>query len=316
MKIDLERAVLLLKEKDNITILTHASPDGDTVGGGFALMLALRKLGKSVNIVNNDEYPENLSYITSLYEKMNFCEQFVVSVDVADEKLLGEKVLEQYGKKIDLAIDHHATNTLFAKETYVEENSASACEIIYSVLLKLGVEISKEIANCLYTGLSTDTGCFRYSNVTPRTHEIAARLIEKGAEHSFINTKMFETKKLGYFKLQTKCLENMKILHDGKVCIFTVTQKMLSECGCKDSQVDAIVALSRQIEGVKIGVTIKEKENGLFKVSIRTDEDVDAAEICGLFSGGGHKRAAGCSFSCSLEETQKQLEKATEKFIV
>lgn len=315
MKIDFEKAVLRLKEKDNITILTHASPDGDTVGGGFALLLALRKLGKNVNIVNNDEYPENLSYITSLFEKTDFQEEFVVSVDVADEKLLGERVLEKYGKKVDLAIDHHATNTMFAKETYVEKDSASACEIIYAVVSKLGVEISKDIANCLYTGLSTDTGCFRYSNVTPRTHEIAARLIEKGADHSLINTKMFETKKLGFFKLQTKCLENMKILYDGKVCIFTVTQKMLSECDCEESQVNAIVALSRQIEGVKIGVTIKEKENGSFKISLRTDEDVDAAEICALFSGGGHKRAAGCSFNCSLEETQKQLEEATKKFI-
>lgn len=315
MTIDFERAVSLLKEKDEILILTHASPDGDTVGGGFALLLALLKMGKKAKLLNNDKIPEKFSYITSLVKQQEFDEKFIVSVDVADSKLLGKDVCEKYGKKVDLAIDHHGTNRLFAKETYVEPESASACEIVFLITEALGVEIDKDIASCLFTGCSTDTGCFRYSSVTPRTHRIAARLIELGAAHSKINTKMFETKKFAFLKLQAICLEKSQFFFDGKVCIFTVTRKMLDETGCEDSDLDAISALSRQIEGVKIGITLKEKEDGTFKASVRTDEDVDAASICAQFGGGGHKRAAGCSFDIGADEIKKQILDAAKEMI-
>lgn len=313
MKIDFDRAVSLLRENDCFVILTHANPDGDTLGSGCALALALKKLGKKVKLINNDVIPEKYSYITDMVENDAFDDGFVVSVDVADAVLLGKEVEKQYGEKVSLAIDHHGTNRLFAKETYVESDSASACEIIFLIIKALGVEIDKQIANCIYTGCSTDTGCFRYSNVTARTHEIAAELIKLGAEHGMINVKMFETKKKGFVKLQAMCLDSMEFYLDDKACVLTVTRKMLEETGTTDEDVDAIVAFSRQIEGVLVGVTIKEKADGIYKVSVRTHEGIDASAICSAFGGGGHLRAAGCSFSCSPDEIKPQIIKEIEK---
>lgn len=314
MKIDLTRAVSLLKENDNFLILTHANADGDTLGGGFALLLALRSLGKKAKLINNDPIPEKYRFLIAESDDVPEESGFVVSVDVADKVLLGKETNEKFGNKVSLAIDHHLTNKLFAKETYLEGNSASVCEILYLIIKELGVGIDAEIATRLYTGCSTDTGCFRYSNVTPRTHRIAAELIELGARHGEVNVRMFETKKPGFLKLQSLCLASLELYFAGKVSVIVVTQKMLSDCSCGEEDCDAIVALSRQIEGVRAGITFKEKKDGSFKVSVRTHEGLDAAAFCGAFGGGGHARAAGCQFECSLEEAKKAVLDEMKKY--
>lgn len=312
MKIDFSRAVEILNDNDNFIILTHANPDGDTLGGGFALLSALRKLGKRAKLINNDPIPEKYRFL--LCEGDEFENGFVVSVDVADTVLLGNDVQKEYGERVDLAIDHHSTNRLFAKESYVEGTSASVCEVVYLLIKALGAEIDDEIATRLYTGCSTDTGCFRYSNVTPRTHRIAAELIEQGARHSEVNVRMFETKKPGFLRLQGLCIASLEMYFAGKVCVITVTQKMLHDCSCGEEDCDAIVALSRQIEGVQAGVTFKEKKDGTFKVSVRTHESLDAAKFCAAFGGGGHARAAGCQFDCMLDEAKRRVIREMEKY--
>lgn len=315
MKVDFERVISLLRDNDCFTILTHANPDGDTIGSGCALVLALKKLGKKTKLINNDIVPQKFSYMTDEVQNDEFEGGLIVSVDVADVSLLGKNVKTQYAELIDLAIDHHETNRLFAKESYVESDSASNCEIIFMIIKALGVDIDKTIASCLYTGCSTDTGCFRYSNVTARTHEIAAQLIQLGADHAKINVRMFETKKKGYVRLQAMCLEQMEFFLDDRVCLITVTRQMLEQTNTTDEDVDAIVAFSRQIEGVLVGITVKEKSDGVFKASVRTHEGVDACAICSAFGGGGHLRAAGCSFNCTVEEIKRQLVSETEKQI-
>lgn len=313
MKIDFSRAVSLLKENDNFIILTHASADGDTLGGGFALLMALRSLGKKAKLINNDPIAEKYRFLIAESDDIGD-DGFVVSVDVADKVLLGKETDEKFGDRVSLAIDHHSTNKLFAKETYVEGSSASACEIVYLIIETLGAKIDEEIATRLYTGCSTDTGCFRYSNVTPRTHRIAADLIELGARHGEVNVRMFETKKPGFLKLQSLCLASLELCFDGKVSVITVTQKMLSDCSCGEEDCDAIVALSRQIEGVQAGITFKEKNDGSFKVSVRTHESLDAAVFCSAFGGGGHARAAGCQFDCPLEKAKKAVLDEMKKY--
>lgn len=312
MKIDFSRAVSLLKENDNFIILTHANPDGDTLGAGYALLCALRKLGKRARLVNNDPIPEKYRFLAS--EGDDFEDGFVLSVDVASAVLLGKDVQEKYGGRVLLSIDHHLANRLFAKESYVESESASACEIVYLLIKALDVEVDKRIATCLYTGCSTDTGCFRYTNVTPRTHRIAAELIECGANHGEVNRRMFETKKPGFLRLQSLCISALEMYFGGKVCVITITQKMLFDCGCGEEDCDAIVALSRQIEGVEAGITFKEKKDGTYKVSVRTHEGLDAAEFCSAFGGGGHARAAGCQFDCTLEEAKKLVIAKMEEY--
>lgn len=307
MPIDFEEAVKELKKSENVLVLTHANPDGDTLGSGFALVRILRQLGKKARLINNEKIPEKFSYLYEDLEEEDFTEETVIGVDIADRVLLGKETDEKYGGNVNLIIDHHGTNRMFAEKTYVESDSASCCEIIFLLAKALGVTIDKGIADCLYTGCSTDTGCFRYSNVTARTHEIAAELIRLGADHAAINVKMFETKSFSFIRLQAMALEKLELYFDGRVSFLTVTRKMLGETGARDDEIDALVALSRQIEGVQVGVTFKEKPDGVFKASVRTHEGIDAAAICSAFSGGGHERAAGCSFSVPIEEAKSRM---------
>lgn len=308
MMIDLQRAAELLKSKDNILILTHMNPDGDTLGSGFALLRALKNMGKRARLINADPIPEKFAY---LYEGLGdeaFTEEFVVSVDVAERKLLGS-YCDEYADRVDLAVDHHESSRTFAKQTYCESDSASCCEIIYLLLEAMGTTITKEIADCIYTGMSTDTGCFKYSNVTVRTHEIAARLIKAGADHSRINVRMFETKTMGDFMLQKMCLDTLEVYGGGKVAVITATKDMLAQCGVDKSALDAIKPITRQIEGVEIGITVKEEKDGKIGISVRTGEGYDASAICAHFGGGGHVRAAGCEIKGTVKEAAEMVKK-------
>ena len=307
MRIEFTEAVNELKKAEDILILCHRNPDGDTLGSGFALLRALKSMGKRAKLCCDDKIPEKFSYLYEGVEAENFPEKFIVSVDVAERKLLGSKFNEIYGDKVDLAFDHHGTSKLFAKKTYCEPESASACEVLYNVIVALGAEMSAEIASCLYTGISTDTGCFRYSNVTPRTHRIAAELIEKGADHSRINVRMFETKSMNNIMLERMCLDSLRSYGGGKIAVITVTKAMLEECNTDKSALDAIKPVTRQIEGVEIGLTVKQEDNGKTGVSVRTSENYDASLICAHFGGGGHARAAGCEMSLSPDETREKV---------
>ena len=178
----------------------------------------------------------------------------------------------------------------------------------------MGVQIDSDIASCIYTGCSTDTGCFRYSNVTERTHLIAAELIKAGAKHSMINTRMFETKSMNNVMLESMCLSTLKFYAQGRIAVISVTQDMFLKTGTDKSALDAIKPITRQIEGVTAGITLREESDGVISVSLRTDEDVDAAAICAHFGGGGHVRAAGCEFKgITLDEAcQRVVEYVTE----
>ncbi len=316
MKIEFSRAVERLKEADNILVLTHSNPDGDTLGSGFALLRALKKMGKRAKLLNNDVIPDKYAYLYEGIDADEFAEEFIVSVDVAEKKLLGDRIREKYGDRVDLSLDHHESSKHFAKETYVESDSASACEIIYTVIKALGVSVDSDIASCVYTGMSTDTGCFKYSNVTPRTHLIAAELISLGADHSKINEIMFDTKTFGSIMLEKLCYESLEMFCEGKVAVISVTKKMLSDCGVDKSALDAIKPITRQIQGVGIGITVKEEDNGKTGVSVRTSENYDASAICAHFGGGGHIRAGGCEFSTTVEEAKIKVIDYIEKEII
>lgn len=306
MLTDFGTAVSMLKSADKILILTHRNPDGDTLGSGFALLRALRQLGKRVKLLNADAINEKYAHLYEGLSEESFEEEFIVSVDVAERKLLGD-LMEKYADKVDLSIDHHGTGKLFAKKTYCESESASACEIVYEIIKALGAKIDKGIADCIYTGCSTDTGCFKYSNVTPRTHRIAAELIEYGADHSKINEKMFDTKSMNSIMLERMCYESLEVFGGGKVAVITVTKEMLRKSGTDKSALDAIKPITRQIEGVEIGLTVKEEDGGASGVSIRTSESYDASAICAHFGGGGHIRAGGCEIKDTPENTKEKV---------
>ena len=304
--ITLESAAKTLLSKDKILILTHRSPDGDTIGSGYALAMALRKLGNSVKVDCTDPFPEKYSYFTDKLEKLEFDEEFVVSVDIADTKLLGEK-LSDYADKIDLCIDHHGSNTKYAKEYYVEASAAAAAQVIAKLIRLMNVEFDKDIANAIYTGITTDTGCFRYTNVTAETHRIAADMIDCGAESGMINRLMFETKSRSRLEIERRVMDSIQFYLDGRCAIAYATIDMMKESGAVDSDMEGVSSLPRQIEGVMAGITLREKNNGKFKVSVRTTDELDASAICANFGGGGHKAAAGCMITGTLNEAIEQI---------
>lgn len=304
--ITLESAAKTLLSKDKILILTHRSPDGDTIGSGYALAMALRKLGKSVKVDCTDPFPEKYSYFTDKLEKLEFDEEFVVSVDIADTKLLGEK-LSDYADKIDLCIDHHGSNTKYAKEYYVEASAAAAAQVIAKLIRLMNVEFDKDIANAIYTGITTDTGCFRYTNVTAETHRIAADMIDCGAESGMINRLIFETKSRSRLEIERRVMDSIQFYLDGRCAIAYATIDMMKESGAVDSDMEGVSSLPRQIEGVMAGITLREKNNGKFKVSVRTTDELDASAICANFGGGGHKAAAGCMITGTLNEAIEQI---------
>lgn len=306
MKINVEKCAQILREKDNILILTHAHPDGDTLGCGFALCRALLKLGKKAGVICADDIPGKYDYLYSNMDVFEFEEEYVVAVDVATENLLGS-LSDRYGGRIDMCIDHHGTNTEYADKLLLNADAAAACEIILKVIKALGVQIDRDIANCLYTGITTDTGCFRYASATSNTYRAAAELIDLGADNGTINRVMFETKTKTYAALERLAIEGMEFFCGDRVCVITVTQDMYARTGSNEQETEAIAPLTRQTEGVEIGLTIREKEDGSCKCSVRTFDSVDAARLASSFGGGGHKQAAACRFDCDVRQAKELL---------
>lgn len=301
----------VLKQNNNFEILTHNYPDGDCLGCGYGLCMALRQIGKNANVITTDK-PKSFSFITDKLEPQDFTPEFIVSTDVADEKLLGNNE-DKYKGRIDLCIDHHGSNNIEAEYRYVDSSAAAAGEIIYELIKELGAEITVDIANCLYTAISTDTGCFRYTNTTSRTLRIAADLFDLGCDSAYINKVMFETKTKRRIELERDVLDKMIFCADDKCAIVYTTCEMVEGMG--DDETEGIASIPRRIEGVKLGLTIREKPGGEYKVSARTNGDVDACAFCAQFGGGGHIAAAGCTIKGTLDGTIAMLKEAAEKVL-
>lgn len=300
-----------LKEHDNYLMLTHASPDGDTLGSAYALKLGLEKLGKKVQVICPDEIPHKYDYFIFDHDS-TFIPETVVAVDVADLKLLG-KFFTQFEGRIDLNIDHHISNTRYAKRLYLDENAAACAECVFEILDELGVEFDRDIANAVYTGISTDTGCFRYSNVTAKTHEIGAKLCAIGVDAADINRKMFETKSKSRLMLEMMVLNEAEFHFNDRCMLLAATSEMQQKTGCTQSDLEGVASMSRSVEGVLAGVSIKQTEEDKYKISLRTYPPLDASEICKKLGGGGHKAAAGCTATGTLDEVKKQILKVVKE---
>lgn len=302
----MQTAAAMLAEWDSILILTHANPDGDTLGCGYGLCRALRALGKNAGVACSDDIPQKYAYMRRGMDETDFTPEHVIAVDVADTKLIG-RTLKEYKERIELCIDHHPSNIMYAPYTLLNAQAGAAAEVIYGVIKCLGVDFTKEIADCIYTGLSTDTGCFRYANATAATYRIAAEMIEAGADSGEINRRMFETKSKAYVALEKMAMDSLEMHFDDRCAMITLTQDMFKTSGMSDKEVEGIAALPRQIEGVVVGVTLRERAEGGYKASLRTHAPVDASQICKAMDGGGHARAAGCQIKDTLENAKKIL---------
>ncbi len=296
----------LLRKKDDFIILTHVSPDGDTLGSAYALALGLGSIGKKAYVVCSDEVPARYDYFVKKANLQPIDYKTIVAVDVADAKLLGE-LYEPCRDRVDLCIDHHISNTGYAENLYLDDKASATAECIYEILKMLKVKITPLIAECLYTGLATDTGCFKYSNVTVRTHLIAAELYKLGINAAEINRLMFDTKSRARIELEKMVLDTAEFHFSDRCIVLTVTEEMQKKSGCEPSDLEGVAVISRSVEGVKVGVSIKQNDSDTYKISLRTYEPLNASAICKTLGGGGHKGAAGCTLTGELSEVKAQI---------
>ena len=311
---ELQEIFEIFSANDNFTILTHKSPDGDTLGSGFALCYYLRSIGKCANVLNGDEFPGRYDFMYEQYQAQDFEERYVIAVDIADPNLIGSKLARyQQEGAVDLCIDHHISNKHFAKKTYVDAKASAAAMIIYDILKAGSAKISDLMAKCLYTGIATDTGCFKYENTTPKAHLIAAELMAYDIDYANVNRQMFDVKSRARMEVEQIVTSNMKYYFDGKCSMITLTKKLMEECGADQAEFDGLASIPLSVEGVQIGITVKERHTDYYKISVRTTDKLDASQFCKQFGGGGHIRAAGCEIKGTLEEVEKALLDGVEK---
>lgn len=296
------QAAQFLRERDRFIILCHRNPDGDTLGSAFGLWHTLTAMGKQARVCC-EPVPHKLSFLEEGYAPSDFAPQTVVSVDIADEQLFGEAAAEWLGR-VELAIDHHASHTFFAENTLLEADSAATCEIVCLLSEELGVPFSPLAARCFFTGMATDTGSFKFANTTPRTHILAARMMEAGCDAADVCKRVFDTKSAGEFAIEREALNSMEVHFDGQAALIVLSLEMYARCGVTEAEADGLAGLPRKLEGVEVGITIKERGPNEYKVSMRSVDRLNVSELCSAFGGGGHARAAGCTLSGSLDEVK------------
>ena len=300
----IKKAAEFLKNNDCFCFLCHKNLDGDTLGASYSLHYALKQLKKQsvVRTVENETF-ENFKDLLKLEQtKENFSIEHFVTVDVASLTLL-EK---DFNQKISLSIDHHKSFNLNCKLACVEESAAATCEVVYLILKQLPVKITKKIANCLYLGICTDTGCFKFDNTTSKTHKIAAELIEKGAEFSKINYYMFDRKTKQRLELEKNVLEHLEYYFNDLVVLVFIITEIIEKTKVLKEDLNSIAYLAYSFKDAVFSITAKQEQNG-FKISVRTKENYDAGLFCAKFSGGGHKKAAGCFVKGDLKTVKTKL---------
>ena len=305
---DIKEVLEILYKCDNVNILTHKSPDGDTLGCGYALVNFLRGLGKKANVLNSDSFPKRYEFLYKGYKPMEFEEEFVIAVDIADLQLLGSG-FSKYAQEgaIDLCIDHHVSNTFFAKKTYLDKKAAAACEAIFEIIEASGEKMTDIIAKCLYTGIATDTGCFKYENTTPRSHIIASKLMAYDIEYAKINRAMFDMKSKGRILVEKEVSKHVEYFFDDRCCIIKLTSQLIKDSGIDEAEFEGLTSTTLQLESAEIGVLLKQCDEKKFKISVRTTDKINASTFCQKFGGGGHIRAAGCQIEGSLEEVERKF---------
>ena len=302
MNINHQQAWDMLCSMDRILLLTHHLPDGDALGSIYALYLVLKSLGKTVRCVT-EKTPSSLKVAAIPCDEPAFEPDYVVTVDVADRMMLGDELNGLYGGRVDLNIDHHGTNTSYAKYDLIDPTAAAASEVLFDMLKLVGFALTEPIARELYIGISTDTGCFRYGNTNAKAMRAAADLMECGIDTQYLNVELFETKTREYALFERMALNSLRTYCGGKCAVMVITRAMYEESGLDEADDKAVNALPRQIEGVYVGVTVKEKKDGKgYRVSMRSKEPFDAAAVCAKLGGGGHRLAAGTELTGTPEE--------------
>lgn len=310
--------VSIIQNSDTIAIVTHTSADGDALGSSFGLALALEHLGKKVSVFLEEPVPKMLNFLPGQHlvseykgEVFDLC----ICVDTSDMKRLGDRV-EIYSKAVKkITIDHHTTNNMQADGLWIDESASATGEMIYKLIKTMNVDISRDIADNLYTAIVTDTGGFRYSNTTPESHIIAADLLSRGVPFTDIIKKVFDTISYSKMLLMKKALQNLTLYFNGKVAVSYLLYDDIKSADAQTDDFEGLVNVGRNLEGVEVSLFLREEKSGVFKGSLRANDYVDVSRIASVFSGGGHKRAAGFTVEGGLEESIGRVLAEVEKVL-
>lgn len=321
---NIENIIDYINRSNDFIVTSHISPDGDNIGSTLSMYNSLKKLKKNVYYVLDDTPPKNLEFLLKdvnilKSNEFNIDKFNIISLDCGDRKriCLSDEIKDKAQKII--CIDHHASNDKYGDLNYIDTNASSTCELVYNVLVaynkKYNIDlIDENIATFLYTGLVTDTGNFMYSNTHPTSFDMAKNLLLKGAKKENIIQNIFQSNSANYYKLLGEALNTLDIINNKVACI-SITKEMLKRNIISFNDVDGITSYTRDIEGVEVGILLKEKKDNEIKVSLRSKSYVDVSKIAQSFGGGGHIKAAGCTIYDSIENAKKKIIESVLKTI-
>lgn len=302
-----------LKKAEKIALFAHENPDGDAIGSLSAAKAILSHMGKQAFICFAKEPPKKFSYLLSDFlimpKELDF--DTALALDCGAKSRLGELASLYETAKTKLSIDHHFSNTPFADVYFTDHLAAANCELIYDMAIYLCGCVPKEAMAGIYTGISTDTGHFKFSNVTKKTMEIAAELIGQGLDHRSITTIVYDTVRKEKLAFLGEAYKNIKVLKDGRISFLYCSDELLKKYDIEFSDVEELPNTILSLEGVKVAVLLKDKDGGGFKVSMRGKNVADLSEIASFYGGGGHVNAAGLSIDA--EDYESTLADIIEK---
>lgn len=298
-----QEAAARLRQMDNVLLLTHVRPDGDTIGSAAALCQALRDMGKTAYLLYNPEITDTYApYAAPYWAPADFAPAHIVSTDIAALNLLPDNAAS-YASRVELAIDHHGSQAFFATETCLDAEAAACGEIIYRVIREL-TAVTPAIAMLLYVAISTDTGCFVYTNTTADTHRIAAALLETGIDVGPVNKALFRTKSKTRLAMEARMVADMELYDSDRVVVMSIPLSLRQELQATEADIEELSSLAALVEGTDCGITLRELKPGKVKLSLRTGPRVDACAVCQRLGGGGHKAAAGATVDGTLKDAK------------
>ncbi|MCE5235946.1 MAG: bifunctional oligoribonuclease/PAP phosphatase NrnA [Clostridiaceae bacterium] len=293
----IEQAADFIRENDGFTLIAHISPDGDTLGSALALYGVLKELKKDAQVVCGNRVPPNYVFLPYADELLSPEAArklpFAISIDCADALRMGVSAPLFDAAQSTLNLDHHVTNTAYAKMNVVDGSAAATGELIYKLAMRLLPCLTEPISVCLYTALLTDTGSFAYSNTTPETMRIAADILESGIDTYEINRLVYRTVPYHKVKLLGLALNNMELLCGGRLGLTAVTLEEMRSVGATEEDTEGVIDYVRDVDSVEVAVLLREVDTDVFKASLRSKRYVDVSKISRAKNGGGHAFAAG-----------------------
>lgn len=308
---NIARAVGAIHKAEKILIVSHVNPDGDTIGCLLALGLALISMGKRVTLLCQDGIPSRFQFLPGselILSQTSETADVSIAVDCGSDQQLGNAARAFSRAKTTIQIDHHDFGQSFGKIQVLEEDAAAVGEIVYELIRALKAEITTTIATCLLTSIIVDTGSFRFSNIRPKTFDVCSKLIRKGVDMQHLIEESYWKKSRSMARLSGHCIAATQFSANGKIAWSTVYQRDFKHFGAQLSDVDAVADELRSIEGVKIAAIFRETGHKRFRVSLRSSDGINVAQVAKRFGGGGHHNSAGCSIRSSEKDKQKLLE--------